>query len=306
MAGSEPPFISVPDRFNPAEGDRWRIVRDPVKGTLKLDPRPEPEEMAGHYRHAAYSPHLQKARTPGERLYLAASSLLLERRASLVAKVLTGKENPRILEIGCARGTLLDRLARRRVADRRNLVGIEPDAESAACARERYGVTIHPSVELLRGGTGTFDAVVLWHALEHLHDLEGSLETVSALLTPGGRLVIALPNPSGRDARHYGADWVAWDAPRHLWHFPPGTLERMLEPFGFRRSAIRQWTSDALFNALLSEKLRCRRRGRKMHGGKTALALTKGILFALAGAIDVCEASGIVRVFSREGEKTPA
>lgn len=306
MPAAQPAPISVPDRFSPEKGESWRIVCDPESGILRLEHAPSPEEMPRHYRHAGYSPHLQEASGPGERLYLAASSLLLRRRARLVAETLPRPSRSRILEVGCARGSLLDRLATRYGIPRGNLVGVEPDPASAAYARERFGLTLHQSLDTLPDGAGPFDAIVLWHALEHLHDLHGSLDTMARLLAPGGRLVVALPNPSGSDARHYGADWVAWDAPRHLWHFPPGTLERMLEPYGLRRTAIRQWAPDALFNAFMSEELQSKRSEKRMHAGRKALALLKGALFALGGMLETEQAAGIVRVFERIGRDPSA
>ncbi|KZK74390.1 MAG: hypothetical protein A3K90_03810 [Pelodictyon luteolum] len=298
------PFLTVPDRFTPEKGDCWPLALDPETGIISLLDPPGPLEMAAHYRHNAYSPHLQKAESIPDRLYLAASALLLHRRARLVAKGIAEPGKARVLEIGCARGTLLEHLALHHGFSRSNMIGIEPDPASASFARERFKLTLYPSLSDLPPLSGPFQRIVLWHALEHLPELDAALGQLSRLLAPEGRLLITLPNPSGLDAAHYGPDWVAWDAPRHLWHFPSGTLERLAETYGLRRMTFKAWAPDALFNAYMSEELRCRRGKQGMHAARKALALLKGGLFALRGMLKTEDGAGIVREF-RRGKEAP-
>ena len=60
-----------------------------------------------------------------------------------------------------------------------------------------------PAIEYRTGELGeqrfaphSFDAVVIWHVLEHLPDPQATLEAVGEILKPGGVLVIAVPNNS--------------------------------------------------------------------------------------------------------------
>ena len=61
-------------------------------------------------------------------------------------------------------------------------------------------------------------------------DLE---ETLHSLLTEKGVLIVAVPNCSSFDAKKYGAYWAAYDVPRHLWHFTPGTIQQFGSKHGF-------------------------------------------------------------------------
>jgi SAM-dependent methyltransferase len=61
----------------------------------------------------------------------------------------------------------------------------------------RYGIPVHcgdvlhPPKEL----GGSFDALVGFFTLHHLHDLVGCLQSMRALTRPGGRIVFLEPNP---------------------------------------------------------------------------------------------------------------
>ncbi|MFQ5730884.1 MAG: class I SAM-dependent methyltransferase, partial [Planctomycetaceae bacterium] len=104
-----------------------------------------------------------------------------------------------------------------------------------------------------------FDLVILWHVLEHLPDPQDTLEEVRRILTPGGRLALAVPNFSSLQARLFGPAWFHLDLPRHLYHFPAGALQRLSIECGFHvervdHLSLRQnpfgWVQSAL-NAIL-------------------------------------------------------
>ena len=63
--------------------------------------------------------------------------------------------------------------------------------------------------------------------IEHLESLNETWETLRELLTEKGVLIVAVPNCSSYDAKRYGEYWAAYDVPRHLWHFTPGTIQQL-------------------------------------------------------------------------------
>src|SRR5438876_553064 len=52
-----------------------------------------------------------------------------------------------------------------------------------------------------------FEAITMWQALEHVHQPLEVLRAAYRLLTPGGRLVVAVPNFAGWAARWFGPHW---------------------------------------------------------------------------------------------------
>ena len=70
------------------------------------------------------------------------------------------------------------------------------------------------------------------------------LRELEGMLTPGGVMVIGVPDADGVQARTLGADWMHLDVPRHLFHFGRTSLERLLplaslSPFGWWNHEIR-------------------------------------------------------------------
>ncbi|MGE4218806.1 MAG: class I SAM-dependent methyltransferase [Alphaproteobacteria bacterium] len=98
-----------------------------------------------------------------------------------------------VLEFGCGVGTLTADIAR--YADRLHAVDIDPRAVEAAKNR----LAGQPNVQVecadatgFQAGAG-YDAIVMLDVLEHIEDHAAMLSRVSALLRPGGRVVLKVP-----------------------------------------------------------------------------------------------------------------
>ncbi|WP_156364259.1 class I SAM-dependent methyltransferase [Curtobacterium sp. Leaf261] len=95
-----------------------------------------------------------------------------------------------VLDVGCGTGTLLRRLARIGSA----VVGLEPDARTAALARANVTGVRNVAVreepfDLAVRGEPCYDVVTFVASLHHL-PLAQALEAARSLLRPSGRLVI--------------------------------------------------------------------------------------------------------------------
>ena len=291
------PWLQVPDRFDPTGKERWTLMRSSTSGLIMLNPRPDSAEIALHYHTGQYDPHLQaqNSTTITEKSYLAARSLLLRYRASLIQRgALKPLRQLRVLEIGCSTGDLLNYFHRRKGIPLDQLAGVEPDREAAAYARERFGLNVSPSLSDATDGEMRFDRIVMWHTLEHIHAIHETLDYVAQQLSPDGVLIIALPNPDSSDAKHYQENWIAWDAPRHLYHFVPETLEKLLEGSGLKVVHRQPYPPDSIYNTLHSEKLRCKSARKGFHAPQWGAAMLKGIAAAVIGALLPLNASSLV------------
>ncbi len=299
------PWLQVPDRFDSTGKKQWTLLRSNASGLIMLNPRPDCSEIASHYHTGQYDPHLlsQNSSTLGDKAYLGARSLLLRYRARLILKEYAKPlRQLSILEIGCSTGDLLNFFRRRKGVLLKNLAGVEPEPEAANYARRAFGLNIFPSLSDATVGERRFDRIVLWHTLEHIHAIHETLDYAAQQLAPGGVLIIALPNPESFDAKHYKENWIAWDAPRHLYHFPPGTLEKLLAKHDMTVFKRISYFPDTLYNTLNSEKLRCKRAGKGFHAPQTGAALLKGIATATIVALQPLQASSLV-YFVRKSEK---
>ena len=137
-----------------------------------------------------------------------------------------------LLDVGCANGLFL--LALDPQPWRR--VGIDVVSESVEVIQRCV-----PDLRVLPGDIyqsdllpGSFDVITFWHVLEHLFEPQRVLERALTLLKPGGLVFISVPNFDSLQAglfRHY---WWALDTPRHLHHFSPRSLEKLLVDAGLR------------------------------------------------------------------------
>ncbi len=179
---------------------------------------PTPEEMGMWYDESYYGRGESKFSRP---LQLVVDTAV-RRQAELIMRRLHGGTRPRILDIGCGRGTLIQALGNRGA----QCVGLEraEDAASAGLGLEiRCGELAEQAFP-----DGYFDAVILWHVLEHLPAPSDTLDEVVRVLAPGGLLLIAVPNNDSWQARLFGRHWFHLDAPRHLHFFGHRGLKALL------------------------------------------------------------------------------
>jgi 2-polyprenyl-3-methyl-5-hydroxy-6-metoxy-1,4-benzoquinol methylase len=142
----------------------------------------------------------------------------------------------RVLDIGCGSGGYLAFLADLGWT----CEGIEQGPNSRRYAQQELGLTVHSDLRQLQNFPDRcFDVVTMWHVIEHLADPFETLGAVHRVLKPGGLLMLRTPNADSWEARLFQGRWYGVDAPRHLYLFSPGTLERCLARAGFVSTDIR-------------------------------------------------------------------
>ncbi len=119
-----------------------------------------------------------------------------------------------------------------------------------------YGIQLKPGAELFNLAPAVYDAITMWHVLEHVHDLHGYIEQLKKLIRPSGKIFIAVPNYTSFDAEHYGASWAAYDVPRHLYHFHQASMKTLMEEHGLKIESIHPMWFDSYYVSLLSENYR--------------------------------------------------
>jgi SAM-dependent methyltransferase len=144
----------------------------------------------------------------------------------------------RLLDVGCGDGRFITDMQ----ALGWNAEGIEVDPQAVAEARRR-GLRVQcGSLTHLHFDDACFDAVVLNHVLEHVHDPGKLLRECCRILRPGGQFRVFVPNAGGLGHRQFGRNWGGLDPPRHLYHFTPQALRVLIARAGFR---ARVWVSSA-------------------------------------------------------------
>jgi SAM-dependent methyltransferase len=139
-------------------------------------------------------------------------------------------EHGRVLEIGAASGYFLDE-ARKAGFE---VAGVEPGADVAARARERFGLDVQTGIiENADLPAHHFDAACAWHVVEHLAEPEHALARLREVLRPRGHLLIEVPNIESVYARRWGKRWVNLDLGHHVGHYSRTSLAALLANTGF-------------------------------------------------------------------------
>ncbi len=226
----------------------WRCVRC---GHAWLHPAPSTQELTRYYNTAYAVPRA---------LYVAGVPRKLDALVSLLRR--QSVRPGRMLEVGCSYGAMLDAFKR----DGWDVEGIELDARAAAVARTDYGLRVHHGrfedvrAELLGG----YDAIALYHVLEHVPDPAALIRELAAICRPGGVLLVTTPNPRSFVARALGGWWEWYAAPEHLHLFSADSLRALLETHGFVPETVVSRRGDAhrtLFELVRGSSRRLLRRG---------------------------------------------
>jgi SAM-dependent methyltransferase len=220
-------------------------------GLQLTNPRPDAGSIGKYYESDAYVSHNSGAQGLINQVYKLARYFTVRRKVALITKLNGGRQG-RLLDYGCGTGHFL---AGARQAGWQ-VTGLEPSPRARQDATARVGQPVLEPEALAALPAGSFDVITLWHVLEHVHTLQATLAQLVAQLAPGGRLLIAVPNPDSLDAQHYRQHWAAYDVPRHLYHFVPATMRRLLAGHGLRIAQTLPLPLDAYYVSMLSEKLR--------------------------------------------------
>lgn len=143
----------------------------------------------------------------------------------------------KVLDVGCGAGQLAGGLSRRGFA----AAGIDTSKAAIAAAKKKFPNTDF-RVGRIEGAVfpqSSFDAVTLFHVLEHVAKPLPILGAIRKVLKPGGVFLLRVPNIASFEARLAGRKWFHFDYPYHVLHYSPKALTRALERAGFSSIAIR-------------------------------------------------------------------
>ena len=212
------------------------------------NPRPTNDNLPEFYKSINYISHSNTKKGFVSQVYHLVRKYTLNQKLKLLkANVAVGN----LLDYGCGTGTFLKQAN----AKGWNSYGTEPDEGARELSNSNKKLAFVNKQELNAfDPLITFNAITLWHVLEHVTDLQETLEFFKQKLNPNGVLIIAVPNYNSYDAKHYKAHWAAYDLPRHLYHFEAKTISQLLAKYGFALNETYPMKFDSFYVSMLSEK----------------------------------------------------
>jgi 2-polyprenyl-3-methyl-5-hydroxy-6-metoxy-1,4-benzoquinol methylase len=232
------PYLTCKDYTT--TGETFHVKQCIGCNMLVTTPRPTENDAHRYYQSSKYISHTGTAAGIIDYIYLIVRGFTLNWKYKLVKRHLSKNK---MLEYGCGTGSFLNYCIERGV----DAYGIEPSAEARA-----NHARIQSSLDSL--SESDFDVITLWHVIEHVYSVNDILEKLKERLSKTGTIFIAVPNHKSDDAKHYGAEWAAYDVPRHLWHFSKTNMEALLAKHAFKLQAVLPMKLDSFYVSMLSEK----------------------------------------------------
>jgi len=225
--------------------EQFNLVKCDACGFVFTNPRPDQEEIQPYYESEEYYSHRDEKKGLIERIYAYIRGINIKYKTELAGNYINKGE--RLLDYGCGVGFFIQAMNEKKV----QTLGLEPSSNARAIA-EANGLSVKP-IEALQGiEDKSLSAISMWHVLEHIHELDNTLNVLLQKLRPDATLIVAVPNCKSWDALYYKDKWAAYDVPRHLYHFSNDTISKLFEKYGMYIADTKPLKFDAYYISLLS------------------------------------------------------
>jgi 2-polyprenyl-3-methyl-5-hydroxy-6-metoxy-1,4-benzoquinol methylase len=144
----------------------------------------------------------------------------------------------RVLDVGCFDGGFFDH-----VGPSIDRYGVEIHDVAAANANKERGVRIvAASYTELIGLGATFDAVVSFDVIEHVHEPREFLRALAGVVRPGGSVIVGTGNADAPTWRLMGARyWYSW-YPEHISFVSPRWFARAAPELALRQERVARFS----------------------------------------------------------------
>ncbi|WP_126652936.1 class I SAM-dependent methyltransferase [Chryseobacterium aureum] len=223
----------------------FEIKETETKGVFKTSPIPS--NISKYYESEDYISHHQDSGSLKEKLYKFLQSFNLQYKKNILVDRI--KKGSKVLDYGCGAGEFV-----KYIENDFDTFGFEPDADARKAAQGKI-TKAHILNDLTTIEDSSLEAITLWHVFEHIENQDEMLKTFHGKLKEKGILVIAVPNPTSYDAKHYKEYWAAYDVPRHIYHFSKNGMENLISKNpDWKMRKIKPLVLDSYYISMLSEK----------------------------------------------------
>ncbi|MCH7401683.1 class I SAM-dependent methyltransferase [Belliella kenyensis] len=214
------------------------------------NPRPTQNDIGKYYQFDNYVSHQDKGNNLINLLYKQVRKITLKTKIAWIKEYASTKGT--LLDYGCGTGYFL----REAKENTWHVTGIEPNQDARTIA-QKFDINVYESLENLADNQN-FDVITLFHVLEHIHDLNATIENICKKLKQNGVIFIAVPNHQSYDAKIYQDDWAAWDVPRHLYHFDQESMQHFASLHQLEIIGHKPMLFDSYYVSLLSSSYKAK------------------------------------------------
>ncbi len=263
----------------------WECANCRLRFTQTIPPQ---DEIGKYYKSENYISHTENNKGLINSLYHAVRRRTLRSKKSMIEKegnITRGT----LLDIGAGTGAFLNTMK----AGGWDVTGLEPDDLARKNARDLYNLELRKPDDLYALPPDSVDAITMWHVLEHVHNLNGYMKRLSEIIKLSGNIFIAVPNYTSYDADFYKAHWAAYDVPRHLYHFSPQAMKKLINLHGLELKSIKPMWYDSFYVSMLSQRY-------KNGKGNSIAAVWNGAVSNLKALFNRERCSSIIYVISKK------
>lgn len=213
---------------------------------LFTNPRPDQNHISQYYESKNYVSHQDAASNLTNFVYKIVRKITLKQKVAWINEF--SKTKGRLLDFGCGTGHFVQAAQK----DGWQVSGFEPSSAALSIARNKLKLKVYEELSELENEK-KFDAITLFHVLEHVHNLDSTMKLLCSKLKQRGNLYIAVPNFNSYDSMLYKENWASLDVPRHLYHFTTETMERLAKEHDLKIKAIKPMLFDSYYVSILSQ-----------------------------------------------------
>ena len=215
-------------------------------GFVFTNPKPKDEDLYKYYISKNYISHTNSKKTLFEKTYQIIRKYTLHKKYLMIKKIIS---RGKILDIGSGTGDFLYKFKKNNWETR----GVEPNKKARESSIKKYNLNVDDSF-IPENIKEKFDIISMWHVLEHIPDINKTIENINKSLKKDGKLIVAVPNLESWDAKYYKKHWAAYDVPIHLHHFSKKTISQLLDNHGFKMASCSGMKFDSFYVSMLSEE----------------------------------------------------
>ena len=226
--GKSIPYLQIPNKFF-TKPSTFFLVKCKDCNFVYLNPRITDQKIKQYY-NKEYSPYMKK------NIFFRSVQFLLFRWKKFMIELYI--KNGKILDVGSGENSFINYMNK---------------FNWSADSYDKYNKSTIDDIYKCK--ENSYDVVTLWHSIEHIHNIDQLLIKIKKILKDNGLLFIACPNINSIDSNLLKSKWVAYDAPRHLYHFSPTTLSNLLTKFNFSIISYYRMYQDTFYNILASRNV---------------------------------------------------
>lgn len=267
-------------------GESFLVIECNICSLRLTQDAPDASSVGSYYKSEDYISHTDTSKGLINRLYRWVRKRTLRNKRKLIER-LTGVKAGQLLDVGSGTGAFVKEMNQ----NGWQVTGLEPDEGARGVAKKLNNAELKDITEFYSLPPNSFDAITLWHVLEHVHELSSYVLQLRKLLKENGKLLIAVPNYTSKDAAIYKENWAAYDVPRHLYHFSPRSMQVLMEKQGLKILQYKPMWYDSFYISMLSSKYK---------NGKTNLIASffNGFRSSLKAMSDVRRCSSVIYIIS--------